>query len=64
MDELMQLIEDLCTLNNRALALGVNINEPLDAAARLVNKALDRHCAADVAELKSAFRRPSSGSVN
>jgi hypothetical protein len=64
MDELMQLIEDLCALNNRALALGVNLNEPLDAAARLVNDKLDKDCSADIAEIKSAFRRPSSGSIN
>jgi hypothetical protein len=64
MDELIDLIESIVVLNNRALALGVNINAPLDAAARLVNKALDKHNAADIAEIKAAFRRPSSGSVN
>jgi hypothetical protein len=60
MDELIELIEDLCSLNNRALALGVNINEPLDAASRLVNKKLDATCAVDIAKIKAAFRRPPS----
>jgi hypothetical protein len=58
MDELIQLIEDICALNNRALALGVNINAELDAASRLVNKKLDNTCAVDIAKIKAAFRRP------
>jgi hypothetical protein len=64
MDEYIQLLEDLCALNNRALFLGVNINVQLDAAARLVNAALDKNHARDIAEIKAAIRRPSSGSVN
>ena len=63
MDELLQLIEDLTVLNNRALALGVNLNAELDAAARLVNEKLDKDFTHDIAEIKNAFRRPSSGTV-
>ena len=47
-EKLIQLIDDLRVLNNRALALGVNINEPLDAAARLVNAALDKTFAEEI----------------
>ena len=41
-EKLIQLIDDLRRLNNRAAALGLNINAELDAAARLVNAALDK----------------------
>lgn len=41
-EKFIQLIDDLRRLNNRAAALGVNINAELDASARLVNAALDK----------------------
>jgi hypothetical protein len=41
-EKLIQLIDDLRRLNNRAAALGVDINAELNAAARLLNAALDK----------------------
>ncbi len=64
MDDILQLLEDLAVLHNRARALGINLTQFTDDASRVINKALDKNFAADIAEIKSAFRRPSSGSVN
>jgi hypothetical protein len=64
MDELLALFEDLAALHNRARSLGINLTQFTNDASRVINKALDKNFAADIAEIKSAFRRPSSGSVN
>lgn len=63
MDEFLQLLEDLAALHNRALALGVNLTQFTDDASLAINKVLDKNFTREIAEIKSAFRRPSSGTV-
>jgi len=63
-DELIELIEELVVLNNRALALGVDINEQMEAAAQKLNVSLDKNFAEEIARIKAAFRRPQSDAVH
>jgi len=63
MDEFIQLLEDICALHNRALALGVNLEPFTSEAGRKINAAMDQNHKAEIAEIKNAIRRPSSGTV-
>jgi hypothetical protein len=64
MEDYLQLLEDLAALHNRALALGVNLEKFTNEASKLIDAALDKNFKEEIAEIKSAFRRPSSGAVN
>jgi hypothetical protein len=60
MEEILQLIEDLTALHNRALAAGVNLDPHSTAAAEVLNAALDDRWKYERAALMAAFRRPPS----
>jgi hypothetical protein len=63
MDEFLQLLEDLAVFHNRARVMGINLTKFTDEASRTINTALDKNFKEEIAEIKAAIRRPSSGSV-
>lgn len=64
MEELLQLLEELVLLHNRASAMGVDFTKFTDAAGQLINDKIDGDFKAEIAEITNAIRRPSSGAVN
>jgi hypothetical protein len=64
MDDILALLEYLTAFHNRAAALGIDLSQFTDDVSRFINALLDKTFTAEIAEIKNALRRPTTGSIN